>query len=101
MFMIFIIWNVKIMAGAVPYVDQWSRGFVANIADSTVYLIFRWITELGSKSFLLPFTIMMSLFLWYLLRDLFAVFLFACVTLRSHLLNTLITVLVERERPRI
>ncbi|HLR63460.1 MAG TPA: phosphatase PAP2 family protein [Lentibacillus sp.] len=101
MFMIFIIWNVKIMAGVVPYVDQWSRGFVANIADSTVYLIFRWITELGSKSFLLPFTIIMSLFLWYLLQDWLAGFLFASGTLGSHLLNTLIKGLVERERPRI
>src|SRR5690625_7248972 len=101
MFMICIIWNVKIMAGVVPYVDQWSREFVANIADSTVYLIFRWITELGSKSFLLPFTIIMSLFLWYLFRDWLAGFLFAGGTLGSHLLNTLIKGLVERERPRI
>ena len=101
MFMICIIWNVKIMAGVVPYVDQWSREFVANIADSTVYQIFRWITELGSKSFLLPFTIIMSLFLWYLFRDWLAGFLFAGGTLGSHLLNTLIKGLVERERPRI
>lgn len=101
MFMICIIWNVKIMAGVVPYVDQWSREFVANIADSTIYLIFRWITELGSKSFLLPFTIIMSLFLWYLFRDWLAGFLFAGGTLGSHLLNTLIKGLVERERPRI
>lgn len=101
MFMICIIWNVKIMAGVVPYVDQWSREFVANIADSTVYLIFHWITELGSKSFLFPFTIIMSLLLWYLFRDWLAGFLFAGGTLGSHLLNTLIKELVERERPRV
>src|SRR5699024_7793207 len=101
MFMICIIWNVKIMAGVVPYVDQWSREFVANIADSTVYLIFRWITELGSKSFLLPFTIIMSLLLWYLFRDWLAGFLVASGTLGRHLVNTLIKGLVERERPRV
>src|SRR5690625_8012273 len=43
----------------------------------------------------------MSLFLWYLFRDWLAGFLFAGGTLGSHLLNTLIKGLVERERPRI
>src|SRR5699024_9058944 len=65
------------------------------------YLIFRWITELGSKSFLLPFTIIMSLLLWYLFRDWLAGFLFAGGTVGSHLLKTLIKGLGERERARV
>ena len=101
MLILCIIWIVKIKAGEVPYVDQWTRGFVAAIADSNVYSVFRWITELGSKSFLLPFTIAMSFFLWYLFRDWLVGILFAGGTLGSHLLNTLIKELVERERPRI
>src|SRR5699024_7592027 len=101
MFMICIIWYVKIMSGVVPSVDQWSWQFVANIVASKFYLIFHWITELVSKSFLFPFTIIMSLLLWYLFRDWLAGFLFAGGTLGSHLLNTLIKELVERERPRV
>lgn len=101
MLMICIVWSVKAVKGELPYVDQWTRGFVEIIGNSFVYEVFRWITEFGSKSFLLPFTIFMSFFLWYFLRNWLAGFLFGAGTLGSHLFNSVIKELVERERPRI
>ncbi len=94
-------WIVTIMKGEIPYVDRWTRNFVELVADSNTYTFARWITELGSKSFLIPFTIVMGLILIVLFRDWLPALLFASGTLISYLLNMLIKVLVGRERPSI
>ncbi|ASK60859.1 hypothetical protein CFK37_00860 [Virgibacillus phasianinus] len=96
-----VLWAFKIMHGTIPVVDQWSRGFVEAMADSDVYFLFRWLTELGSGTFLTPFTMIMAILLGYLFRDWFIGVMFAGGTLLSYGLNVLIKVLVERERPRI
>lgn len=95
------IWVMKILRGELPYVDQWTRALVERFDDTYVYTVFRWITELGSSSFLVPFTIVMAIVLWGMLRDYLTALIFAGGTLASHLLNILIKVLVERERPSI
>lgn len=84
-----------------PYTDQWTRDFVEAIADSKLYTIARWVTELGSASFLIPFTIIFGLVLWRLFRSFLPALFFAGGVLASHLVNVLIKELVARERPRI
>lgn len=94
-------WIVTIMKGDLPYVDQWTRGLVETVADSNVYTMARWVTELGSKTFLIPFTIIMGLLLIVIFRDWLPALFLAGGTLISHLLNMWIKELVGRERPSI
>lgn len=95
------IWIVKIINGEVPYIDQWTRALVEQYDDTYVYTVFRGITELGSQSFLVPFIVVMTIVLWWMLKDYLPALIFAGGMLTSHLLNILIKVLVERERPSI
>lgn len=96
-----VLWAVKIKQGTIPIVDQWTRYFVQALADSNLYFLFRWLTELGSGTFLTPFTIIMGLVLCYMFRDWFVGFMFTGGVLLSHASNIGIKVLIERERPSI
>ncbi|WP_246202555.1 phosphatase PAP2 family protein [Virgibacillus doumboii] len=95
------IWIVRIAAGQVVYIDRWTRELVEKLDNSNVYTFFRWTTELGSDTFLVPFTIVLALILWWVFRDWLPGFVFGLGTLASHGLNILIKELVERERPSI
>ncbi|MEC5423686.1 phosphatase PAP2 family protein [Virgibacillus sp. C22-A2] len=95
------IWIVKIITGNVPYVDQWTRDLVDTLGVSTIYAPFRWITNLGSEPFLLPFTIIVAVILWGLFRDWLPALFFAGGTLAAHMLNMLLKHLVNRDRPSI
>lgn len=94
-------WVVEIMNGKLPYVDQWTRSFVEQFDGTFVYAFLRGMTELGSTSFLVPFIVVMTLVLWWVLNNYVPAVIFAGGTLTSHLLNTLIKHLVARERPSI
>src|SRR5699024_6702667 len=93
------IWVFRIISGKVLYIDQITRGLVEAFEDTTTYTIFRWITELGSGTFLTPFTILTALLLCFVFRDWLPAVIFGLGTLSSHGLNILIKQLVERERP--
>ncbi|WP_404451675.1 phosphatase PAP2 family protein [Virgibacillus necropolis] len=95
------LWILKITRGNIPFVDQWTKEFVVALDDSYIYFIFRWITELGSGTFLTPFTIIMGIVLWIIFRDWLVGVMFAGGTYLSNLLNVGIKHIVERERPRI
>ncbi|WP_240508091.1 phosphatase PAP2 family protein [Virgibacillus indicus] len=95
------VWIVKIVKGNVPYVDQWTRELVARMDDTYIYTIFRWITNLGSEPFMVPFTVAAAIILWWAYRDWLPALIFAGGTLSSHMLNKLIKLLVERDRPSI
>lgn len=94
-------WILTIKNSGVPYVDQWTRAVVDSVADTKLYFAARWITELGSESFLIPFTMIMGIILIFGCRDWVPALLFAGGTLMSHLLNMWIKILVRRERPSI
>lgn len=94
-------WIVTIKKSGMPYVDQWTRAFVDSVAGTKLYIAARWITELGSESFLIPFTMIMGILLIFLWKDWLPALFFAGGTLMSHLLNMWIKVLVGRERPSI
>ncbi|WP_240510188.1 phosphatase PAP2 family protein [Virgibacillus profundi] len=94
-------WIVKIVSGGVPFVDQWTRDLVEKLDDTYIYTGFRWVTNLGSEPFMVPFTVIAALILWWMFRSWLPALIFAGGTLGSHLLNKLIKALVDRERPSI
>lgn len=94
-------WIVTIKKSELPFVDQWTRALVESVADTRLYIGARWITELGSESFLIPFTILVGIILIFVFKDWLPALLFAGGTLISHLLNKWIKVIVARERPSI
>lgn len=96
-----VTWVIRLASGHLLYVDQWTRDLVGELAGSYIFIIFRWITELGSGTFLTPLTIVMAVVLWILYRDWIPAMIFGLGTLSSHALNDLIKVLVERERPSV
>ncbi|MGY0692848.1 phosphatase PAP2 family protein [Virgibacillus sp. FSP13] len=96
-----LLWIVKIKNGVVPYVDQWTRDFVEGLDKTNLYFLFRWLTELGSGSFLMPFTIFAGALLWWIYRNWFVCFMFVGGILLSYMINIGIKIIVARERPRI
>lgn len=101
LFITLIIWVTKIKNGEIPNVDQWTRELVESIANSNAYTIARWLTELGSESFLVPFTIVMGIILCWIFHNFLPSIIFVGGTLVSHLLNIFIKNIVARERPSI
>ncbi|WP_042224560.1 phosphatase PAP2 family protein [Oceanobacillus manasiensis] len=96
------LWIMRILNGTLPYLDQWTRGPVEGIAvDSPFYTVFRWITELGSSHFTIPFVILMAIILYWKFRTLLPVLIFAGGTWGGHLINVYIKHVVGRERPSI
>lgn len=95
------IWTYASLFGYMPYLDQWTRDFVLLLADSRIYLFARWITDFGSHPFLIPFTAVMGVGLWWLYKHYASAFIFASGTLLSYLINRLIKLIVARERPSI
>lgn len=96
-----ISWVIQMRRGNEPKLDQWSGKYVDRFEDSFVFDFFRSITDLGSRSFLIPFTILVAIILWIVLKDWLVALFFAGGTLISHLLNMLIKEIVARERPSI
>ncbi|WP_186579146.1 phosphatase PAP2 family protein [Aquibacillus kalidii] len=93
--------TIRIIQGETPVIDVWSAPAVASIENSVTFDIFRWITELGSGSFLTPFTIFFSFFMWrYSKKWLPPVMIFSGILL-GYRVNHWIKLIVERERPRI
>ena len=84
-----------------PYIDQWTRAFVDQLANTPVYTIFRSITELASRPFVQPLTIGMTIIIWWMYRDFRPAFIFGFGVLGTHFLNTVMKEMVARERPSI
>lgn len=97
-----IVWLV-IMARMdfVPYLDHVISNYVEDHVGTSVYSLALNITELGSRSFLIPFTIIVGLLIVWLFKDWVPAIFFALGTLFSHLLGKFIKILVGRERPNI
>ncbi|RLL45021.1 phosphatase PAP2 family protein [Oceanobacillus piezotolerans] len=95
------IWMIQIVNGSVPLLDQWTRELASQAGGTFVYNIFLTITHLGSRGFLIPFVISMSIVLWVLLKNMKAPIIFAFGTLLTYYLNSWIKQWIERERPSI
>ncbi|WP_010650095.1 phosphatase PAP2 family protein [Oceanobacillus massiliensis] len=100
-FIVIGVWVAQIINGTLPYADRWTRGLVDSLDHSYWYQAARFITELGSRSFIIPLLLVMSIVLLILFKDWFAAFMFAGGTIAAHTLNKLIKNLVDRERPSI
>jgi|SRR5690625_1667134 len=94
-------WIIELKQGKMPIMDQWTRGFVEMVKHTPVYSFFAWVTKLGSKPFILPFSIVMSVVIFFLYRNIVPVIFFAFGTLGARYLNRLIKHIIERERPSI
>src|SRR5699024_7526564 len=68
-------WTIQIKNETMPLFDEWTRSYVDVLADTKVYTIFRWITELGSFHVVFPLTIIMMILFWILFND----YLPACI----------------------
>lgn len=84
-----------------PYIDLWTRSFVDLMAERKGYFLARSLTELGSDTFLVPFTFVMMFVLWILYRNWLPALIFSGGTLLSYFLNLLIKGMFARERPSI
>lgn len=94
-------WITLIIQGKMPILDATIDDYLIILTSSDIYLFGRHITDLGSKPFLVPFTIVMGFVLLALFRHWLPSLIFAGGTLLTHGLNQLIKVVVQRERPRI
>ncbi|SDM00258.1 phosphatase PAP2 family protein [Sediminibacillus halophilus] len=84
-----------------PILDRWTAPAVQGIDQTFWFFVFRWLTELGSGTFLTPFTIAAALFLLLYSRDWLASLMLASGTLLGYRVNHWIKLAVERERPRL
>jgi len=91
----------QITNGIMPYLDRWSRNLAAAVDETGVYTFFRYITELGSGEFTIPFVIVMGIVFLLLYRDYLPAVIFAAGSYGAHLLNLFIKDVLERARPGI
>lgn len=96
-----LIWIVQISLGQMPYVDQLTRGLVELVQGTFMYSFFLFVTDFGSRIFLIPFVIGMGIVFLFLYRNVWPAVIFAGGTLCSHILNMGIKEVIERERPSI
>ncbi|MFS0671938.1 phosphatase PAP2 family protein [Ornithinibacillus sp. 179-J 7C1 HS] len=101
MLVIIGIWIIKVMSGDIPYLDQWTRALVNTFPDTYIYTFFRGVTNLGSESFMYPFTAIVAAILIILFRNWLPGVLFGLGIYATHQVNKLIKYLVARERPTI
>src|SRR5690625_2015499 len=94
-------WFITILGGDIPKVDLWMQEVAAVFTDTFVYTCLRWMTELGSEHFVIPFVIVMVFIIGFVLRDWFPGITFGLGVLGAHILNIIIKNFVERERPSI
>lgn len=94
-------WIFKIVRGEIPYVDKWTRDLVDTFPDTYIYSFFRVVTNLGSESFMYPFTAVVTIILIILFRDWLPGIVFGLGIFATHQANKLIKILVDRDRPSI
>ncbi|SHH05292.1 phosphatase PAP2 family protein [Virgibacillus chiguensis] len=96
-----LLWGYKVANQTMPYIDQWTRDVVERLDDTAIYTAFRWITELGSSSFTIPFVLVMAFVFWWMYRSIIPALIFSLGTLSTHYFNIVIKHLVERDRPSV
>ncbi|MEJ8776786.1 phosphatase PAP2 family protein [Pseudogracilibacillus sp. ICA-222130] len=95
-------WTIQIaVLQKEPLLDKFTQPFVSLFDDTIIYTFFANITVLGSKSWLIPFVICISICFLFLFRSIIPTAIFVSAIVLSHLLNKSIKLIVERERPSI
>ncbi|WP_374068133.1 phosphatase PAP2 family protein [Paraliobacillus sp. JSM ZJ581] len=96
-----VIITLKVIMGVKPIVDQWSSSYVEEWNGTVVFQIFRWITELGSGSFITPFVLVFVMIYYWLFRKIGSGLWIVIGALLGYRFNHWIKILVQRERPSI
>ncbi|WP_181349224.1 phosphatase PAP2 family protein [Thalassobacillus sp. CUG 92003] len=95
------LFTAKVLEQGVPDLDQASKGFAKALAGTLIFEIFRWLTELGSSTFLTVIVVLGGTYLWIKKHDPLAALMLTTGVLASYGVNYVIKQLIARERPRI
>lgn len=92
----------RLKSGDVPFIDQWTDQYAANIeSTSLLYSFFKTVTHFGSRIFLVPCTIILIVPFYRMFRTIKPWIILSGGTLFAHLLNMGIKEVVKRDRPQI
>lgn len=93
---------IAIQQKTFPRIDAWSSPFAASISsDVFYYSIFHFFTFLGSRTFLIPVCLLISIPLYFMYRTMIPFIVVSGGTLATYGLNSFIKWIVGRERPQI
>lgn len=96
-----VVW-FRLAIGGIPILDQWTMEYAKTIPrNSSMYTFFTLCTILGSKVFLVPFTLLLSIPFYRMFTTMIPWLFLSLGTLFTYLANTGVKAIVQRERPRI
>jgi len=95
-------WTIQIVRGNLPLLDNFFEQLLRDyVSSEPIFYFFRFVTELGSKTFLIPFVSLMAIVFFIIFRSMIPSVIFAGGTLLAHLINMLMKEIVQRERPLV
>lgn len=94
-------WGYDIHRGQLPTVDIWSRHLAENFANSRFYNMFLFITNFGSKAYLIPITIIMMILLYILYKEPITPAMLGFGTMLGSATNHFTKLILKRERPSL
>lgn len=100
-FIITLMTVISLFKNELPLIDEWMRNGVPYLIGTPIYKLGLQITKLGSRQFLIPFTIFMSAIIILLYRHWLQALFFSLGTLMTYYLHHAIKDIVQRERPSI
>lgn len=100
-FLLCIIWVMEIKRDFLPYTDQQTRFLVDRVKETGVYDFFRFLTNFGSTFFIIPLVVCIGVLLLFMYRDYLPSVVFCAGVIVTSLLNTIVKVIVARQRPSI
>lgn len=98
---IVIMITISVMSDQMPLIDKWSAPTVEDLGGTSIFIMFRWITELGSGTFVTPFIILFAILFFLGTRNWLAGFMIPLGSFFGYRVNYWIKLIVERERPSL
>lgn len=93
--------TLEIMLGRQPLIDHWSAGIVNDWTETNLYLFFRWVTELGSGTFVTPFILLFASGYYLFTKKIFSSMWVVLGVFLGYRINYWMKMVIERERPHI
>ncbi|WP_157967406.1 MULTISPECIES: phosphatase PAP2 family protein [Paraliobacillus] len=93
--------TTSVQSNRMPAVDSWSAPIVEELNHNGVFMFFRWITELGSGTFVSPFISVFAIVFFLFTRNWLAGLIIPLGSFLGYRLNYWIKLFVERERPSL
>lgn len=98
LFLLSIMIMIQLSLGRLPLLDRATREFVP-LFTGPIYSFFRYVTELGSKTFVIPIVTLFACILYMKTKRVIISLLFLASILFAHLTNVLLKHIFLRERP--